>query len=144
MRVRVKGAGGKSKSKGEGKSKSKGTGKGKVHPHFHPHSHHHSHRHLHPCLRDTCQVIGYGAGTFLPGLFIQQLAANGVAEIEALHWGWRLVLFWAGWGIMFLMLALRSTMKNQKVDVEMALPLSEVVVQVDHKFHTSPRATNDT
>jgi hypothetical protein len=93
-------------------------------------------------LRDTCQVIGYGAGAFLPGLFIQQLEANGVAEIEALCWGWRLVLLWAGWGIIFLILALRSTMKNQKVDVKMTLPLSEVVVLVDHKFDTPPRATN--
>ncbi len=78
-------------------------------------------------------MIGYGAGNFLPGLLIQQQKVNSVAEIEALCWGWRLMLLWAGWGIIFLILALRSTMKNQKVDLQTTLPLSEVVVLVDRK-----------
>ncbi len=63
----------------------------------------------------TYQVLGYGAGTFLPGLFIQLLEGNGVDEDEALRWGFRVIMFWGGWALLFLFLSMRVAVRNAKL-----------------------------
>jgi hypothetical protein len=77
----------------------------------------------------TYQIIGYGAGTFLPGLFIQLLEADDVSEVEALRWGWRILLLWGAWGVVFLSLALRSATRNASAEEKLnaAMPLHDIV-----------------
>jgi hypothetical protein len=63
----------------------------------------------------TYQILGYGAGTFFPGLFIQLLENNGANETTSLRWGFRLILFWGWWAVLFFGLAMRVAVQNAKL-----------------------------
>jgi hypothetical protein len=67
----------------------------------------------------TYQLLGYGAGTFFPGLFIQLLENSGVDEDEALRWGFRIILLWGGWGVLFFALAMQVAVRNAKLEAAM-------------------------
>jgi hypothetical protein len=62
------------------------------------------------------QVIGYGAGTFVPGLFIQVLETNGQSDNAALQGGWRMVMLWGGWAVFFLGLTHRRALRHEKAE----------------------------
>eukprot|EP00935_MAST-01C_sp_MAST-1C-sp1_P000066 g66.t1 len=64
----------------------------------------------------TYNIFGYAAGTIFPGLCMTALVSGlDFDGVRALEGGFRLVLFWALWGVLFLGIAAHFATKDAKV-----------------------------
>ena len=53
----------------------------------------------------TYNVLGYSAGTIIPGAYQEYYVARGYSPTDCLAEGFRLVLWWSVWGWLFMALS---------------------------------------
>lgn len=81
-------------------------------------------------------VCGYAAGTLVPGLYMQYWMARGVAYVTVLDEGFRLVLLWGGFALIFISLSAchsKRELDKQEEEERKLLGVSEDYVYSDSK-----------